>query len=419
MDYISSWFSPAEPKETVYDQLLERSLSIANKVIDQVSPDIERRLSDAIDYVVKSDEYNSLTEERFADLVSDVVQGKFMKQDDDIVEFKRKFMMSKRYRRILGGSNKLRLMSIGPTQVGKSSTAKKLFGIPNRIMRIKKGIKSDTDKITEYPMELNDSELIYVDTPGFFDSRGKDRENLLKLINYLRKNKVHVILLFFKLGDMVDQKYIDLLHILTENLGNDIWDKTILVLTHANERAPEEYFYQEEEDLDFGGGELLDPTSAWINYTNEKKKMWQETIGKPDLPVVLIENNRYACNVSDGDFILQDGTPVWETFMRELFDLVSVKKAPVLFNLVIGEVTDIENEASTSTTYVPALATTNVTDTNNIPMQIVSEVKADTIARPISPVPAELTNRQKIASRAIEKSNKGEKKDGKWWCVIL
>jgi len=272
-------------------------------------------------------------------------------------------------------SKKMRIVVFGKTQVGKTATIKNIFNLKN--LKLGGNVESDTFEIKEYTTVINDIELILVDTPGYFDSKRRDTENFANLKKYFSKNEVHLILWFTKINDIIDSNEQDISLMLKNEFGETFWKHTIVILTHANDPPPQEYFLQldkgsgtdtddencdltqciqcdDDDVFDLGDYEIVNTSSyklklAWKKYVERKAEMWHKhfrKMGSSYMPeIVLIENNRYHPNnrVSiDGDRLLIDDRPMWESLMLSIIESVADEIKPFAFMVLAG---NINNQA--------------------------------------------------------------------------
>lgn len=92
-------------------------------------------------------------------------------------------------------SNRINLLLLGETGVGKSSLGNLILNEPNAFS-ISDKPESET-KITCGKIS-KDKNIFVIDTPGFQDSQGKDKEHLEQMIEYIKiQNKLHGIILVF------------------------------------------------------------------------------------------------------------------------------------------------------------------------------------------------------------------------------
>ena len=274
---------------------------------------------------------------------------------------------------------RINIIVFGKTQVGKTATVKSLFGLSD--LKLKGNLKSDTSEIKEYEMKINNVTLGYTDTPGFFDSEGRDESNYQKLKQYLIKKKFHLIFWFAKVEDIIDSREKEIIEKLTKDFGKEIWDNLIIVLTHANNNPPDEYINEIEEeenknklislddndtevesdidnddDSDFSDCEIMEEYGlsmgnkfllpAWEKYTRLKTKMWQdhfiEFTNNPT-NIVLIENSKFHPNnrmAKDGDILLMNDEAVWGNMIETIFTKLNDQLKPFAFLLLHGEKQD-------------------------------------------------------------------------------
>ena len=427
MSFWSSVFGGEAPKtayEDMYNTLHEKALDVLTDTVEKITPEIETRLKDGIDFLIENVNKPDLTWETFEKFIRSLSESS-ESTTDEVMQFRNKLEKSTLFAKI-SQNQELRCMVGGGTQVGKSSTIKILFSIPGEVLSIKDGTSSDTSEVTEYTITVNGCKLIFADTPGLSDSRGEeaDKGNISKIIEYVKSNpKIHIFFLFFKMSDMADLHHKDMVHKFEKHLGKEIWNKTIIVLTHANECAPEQYFYNGFYDA-FEDRPDFSDKEAWTRYFHSKSRMWKELFST-DVPVVAIENNTRNCMRKEGDLLLIDGTPMWEKFITILLKKISRSKAPILFNLVSGEdakerkkklsVELKEKEAKI------ALLEAEVRSARKVKLEesrkLVSERKLiQEKLKKTTDTENNITNKQKIANKA---ANNVENDSGdKGWCVL-
>jgi AIG1 family len=254
--------------------------------------------------------------------------------------FKSKFKLVKFYvNKFMLGKKVIKLLALGPTQVGKTALVKRLFSLNDATLKLKGGLKSDTNFVRTFEDKINDVDFHYTDSPGFFDSRGteQDVENMEQISRYIEENQIDIILWVFKVSDILDLKQKEKLIELTTKFGTNMWRKSIIVLTHANGLPPEEYYSNEDGIYD----DSVSDIEAWNMYVNEKKKTWhfemQDICGDEiNIPIVLTENNLRMSKKINGVSTLLDGTPILETIMIEIFKLIDDDKTPIMFLTLSG-----------------------------------------------------------------------------------
>lgn len=278
---------------------------------------------------------------------------------DKIERFRKKINASKKYQRIFKSiKSVVRILALGETGVGKTALVKSLFDLKNHELKLKGGVESDTEFVKTYEYKINEIILMYTDSPGFFDTRGSDKakKNMKQIMNYIENNEIDIILWVSKIGDLVHEKHCKLLKKLTKAFGVKVWKKTVIVLTHANELPPDEYYENDDE-------EEVDEITAWKSYTEQKKYNWEKVFDKiqkkydtnynPDskitIPVALVENSIRRSNRIQGVRTLRDGTPFMEDLIKKIFTIIKKDKAPIIFLSMVG---NLSNTALNSTDLV-------------------------------------------------------------------
>ena len=271
------------------------------------------------------------------------------------ISFITKFNLMTRLRNLVGKKT-LKVLVIGPTMHGKSSTLKYLFNIEK--MDIGNGIKSNTSLIHEHIYTQNGVDLIVVDAPGFFDTEGRSDIFYKSLLDYIKKNdkcestKIDIILWVSKLGDIPNAYVQGIMTKLTGDLGSEFWKKIIVVLTNANSTTPPQEYYDNATIIlnCISDGTMIDNYGnlcnyngdcdnltykeqreilAWKLYVALIKQQWKKYLSKynDDIDVVMVENNREVNGSSEnGEGRLKDGTLIVETFYNSLFSLLAKTK---------------------------------------------------------------------------------------------
>ena len=326
-----------EIKEIIKEKInkyFEENLKIAETLIR--SPDIYK-------------EYIETVVEFVQDLADGKSYVKLLKKAKKWVDFSSKFK-----------EPRIDIIVFGKTQVGKTATVKSLFGLSD--LKLKGNLKSDTQEIKEYEMKINNVTLGYTDTPGFFDSEGRDNDNYQKLKKYLITKKFHLIFWFAKVEDIIDSKEKEIIDKLSKDFGKKIWNNLIIVLTHSNNNPPDEYInmveneenakkiicIDDEEEIanvdkdddfsDFSDCDIMEEygisignkylVPAWERYTGLKSKMWKDFFAKytnQPIDIVLVENSRYHNNNRlsvDGDILLLNDNIVWGNMIETILHLI-------------------------------------------------------------------------------------------------
>lgn len=256
--------------------------------------------------------------------------------------FKSKIELIKQYQTIITKQEKpeINILALGPSQVGKTALVKRIFNLNNKTVKLNGGTASDTSFVSTYKYVINEIVLNYTDTPGFFDSRGTEEENMERIVDFIKKTPIDIIIWVSKMGTLIDINQINLLKSLTGTFGKNIWRKTIVVLSHANSNPPQEYYNGPDDEID----PSITKLQAWKKYTEEFKKAWKNAFAMfsdvENIPIVLTENNIMDAKKIADVYTLYDGTPIIETLMIEFFNVIQMDKAPIMFLSLAG---DLEN----------------------------------------------------------------------------
>lgn len=382
-------FSRKQP--TLYDQIMKSICEDFTSVCKDVLPSIEEEMKTYTEQKlkdIKKNIDNDLNKEMLHDLI-DVCFSKissysygdvgveldelgskvetlkkknkdmvdFIYEEVDMKNYYSKIELAKKYCNIISKEKKtIYALILGDSQQGKSSFVKQLFQISDADLQIKRNLESDTTEVKEYRIEKNGITFVFVDCPGFHDSRGKEIEkrNMKKIIEYINNNnsKIDVIFWVSRLDRILDSAHKDAIEKLTKKYGNDIWSKSIIILTCANSSPIPESYFENSDDSDDESAEedsYLDEKKnfekmekdAWKNYTKDKKNVWKEYfydhLNSDDrtyedkMMVCLVENNRRYVKTINGISVLKDGFPFWENLMYKIFKLIDEKKAPIVF----------------------------------------------------------------------------------------
>lgn len=478
---------PLKIDEELKNSVTQHAIAIVESVVDDVTPEKRLLIETNINNLLESegDVYCYVNPKEFRKLVFSWIGHKEEVEEEaalveflnprerEVKEFVEKVSICNYWMDIFkkfGISKKIRFAVIGATGCGKTALLEKLFGL--KIRTKKGGVASDTTDVEEHEKEVNGCKIIGVDTPGVFDSRLQDEENIVKILRYFDKNRIHLIVIVMKLDDMADKRHQDMIWCFNYKFGDKIWEHAIVVLTHANMSPPEEYYYEDNkkpddfDDFDDEPEKKKTKTEAWKAFTENKKKMWKDFFrgfGNPNIPVVLVENNgEDVSHKEGGEYYLRDGTKVWGNLMQTLLETVSVKKAPVLFSLLADDTSNLyapvgSNKIARPNQFPPGISG-NVakripvgppkpkkstpkpkkstpkkksekrkTVRISVPPPPTHHVTPAQLPPPVAPVKTKkLKNKQRILNEAANKvadnSNKDKKEKKGWWarnCVLL
>lgn len=333
------------------------SESIKNKTGELSEEDIQSIISKAYDILsdaCKKTENKEVTEQISNAIETNKTYISKLKSDYNNIEDKVKLL--KEYTEKLSKSKKrIKFMLMGPSQCGKSSFIKQVTGISDEDLKLKNGMTSDTTKVKEYRINRNGIEIIIVDTPGTYDSRGEDIEeqNSKEIEKYIEKNKdIDIILWVTKIDNIFDGSQQKTIKEYSAKFGKKIWKKCIIVLTYANSASIPDGFY----DMVSYNGEIETEyeLKVWKEYTKTKVSVWQNEFKKysMNVPVCLVENSRRKVKEYNGVCVLKDGTPYMEEFYIKVFDVIKLDKLPIVFLSLANqrETPAIQKTVNTTTT---------------------------------------------------------------------
>lgn len=250
----------------------------------------------------------------------------------------------------------VRIVCVGRTQVGKSETIRNLIDVQD--IPIGNGYESQTSVVKPYAHCVNGVEMIFVDTPGFYDSKGNSKQYDKDLKSYMSSNKINLILWFARLTDTLDECEQNSIQRMRMIMGENPWKHTIIVLTHANSGAPKKMVEDKSFELTglrgMQGFRSLSKEAqeklrkdAWYECRDLSMVKWREAFNryglyneKKDIPIVLVENDNFSADTKldgNGDTLLNDETPVWKTFIQTIFKTISTDAIPFTAAAVVGE----------------------------------------------------------------------------------
>ncbi|XP_073307333.1 translocase of chloroplast 90, chloroplastic-like isoform X2 [Primulina huaijiensis] len=202
----------------------------------------------------------------------------------------------------------LKILVLGRTGVGKSSTINSIFG-ESKVTT--DAFHPATRQVEEIVGLVNGIRISFIDTPGLLPSSrnyvSKNRKILHSVKRFIRKSPPDVVLYFERL-DLIDMGYRDfsLLKLITDILGPAIWFNTNIVMTHASAALPE------------GPNGYPVSYDSYVSYcTNVVHLQIHRAIldTKLENPVILVENHPHCMMDNSGRKILPNGQLWTSQFM--------------------------------------------------------------------------------------------------------
>ncbi|KAI8564423.1 hypothetical protein RHMOL_Rhmol03G0180500 [Rhododendron molle] len=208
--------------------------------------------------------------------------------------------------------NSLTILVMGKGGVGKSSTVNSIIG--ERVMAVS-AFQSEGPR----PMIVSRSRagftLNIIDTPGIVEG-GYVNDQALELIKRFLLNKTIDVLLYVDRLDAyrVDNLDKQVVRAITDSFGKEIWQRGMVVLTHAQLSPPDGLSY--EDFFSRRSEALLKVVRGGARIANREMEDYS-------LPVVLVENSG-RCNKNDCDEkIVPNGTAWIPNLVKTVADVVA------------------------------------------------------------------------------------------------
>lgn len=223
----------------------------------------------------------------------------------------------------------LTVLVMGKGGVGKSSTVNSILG--ERAVAVST-FQSDLPRPVMVSRERSGFTLNIIDTPGIVEG-GYINDQALELIKRFLLNKTIDVLLYV---DRLDSYRVDnldkqIVKVITESFGKEIWRKGVVVLTHAQLTPPdclsyEDFFARRSEAIlkivDSGAG-----AGAGAGVAARFRK--REDLGHA-IPVALVENSS-RCNKNEGEEkILPNGTSWIPSIVKTIAEVATNESKSIL-----------------------------------------------------------------------------------------
>uniref|UniRef100_A0A7N0TDD0 Translocase of chloroplast n=1 Tax=Kalanchoe fedtschenkoi TaxID=63787 RepID=A0A7N0TDD0_KALFE len=217
----------------------------------------------------------------------------------------------------------LTILVLGKGGVGKSSTVNSLIG--ERIVTAS-AFQSENLRPVMVSRTRAGFTLNVIDTPGLIEG-GYVNDQALDIIKRFLLNKTIDVLLYVDRLDVyrVDTLDKQVVKAITDNFGQKIWNRGIVVLTHAQLSPPDGLSYDEFCSRRSEGLLKIIQSNLSSGFGSRMKKHETATT-----PVVLVENSG-RCNKNDNDEKILPNGVIWiPDLVKKITDVVSNGSETVL-----------------------------------------------------------------------------------------
>ncbi|CAL5343783.1 unnamed protein product [Camellia sinensis] len=206
----------------------------------------------------------------------------------------------------------LTILVMGKGGVGKSSTVNSIIG--ERVVAVN-ALQSEGTRPVMVSRSWAGFTLNIIDTPGLVEG-GYVNDQALEIIKRFLLNKTIDILLYVDRLDAyrVDNLDTQIVRAITDSFGKEIWQRGLVVLTHAQLSPPDGLNYE-----DFSSQR----SKALLKVVRLGARMKKQVMQGSSIPVCLVENSG-RCNKNDCDEkILPNGTAWIPNLVETIADVVS------------------------------------------------------------------------------------------------
>ncbi|VDI72613.1 Hypothetical predicted protein [Mytilus galloprovincialis] len=136
--------------------------------------------------------------------------------------------------------NEIRVVLVGKTGVGKSATANLLCNEENFFLS-RSGSSAVTETCKHKKVQLDDKNVLVVDTPGLFDSQRVEEETKLEIKKCIDMcaPSIHAILYVVSLSLRLTPEDIDTFNSFVTFFGEDMYKYTIVIFTNPDKLSKE------------------------------------------------------------------------------------------------------------------------------------------------------------------------------------
>ncbi|CAL0323027.1 unnamed protein product [Lupinus luteus] len=215
--------------------------------------------------------------------------------------------------------NKLTILVMGKCGVGKSSTVNSIIG--ERAVVINP-FQAEGLRPVMVSRSRADFTLNIIDTPGIIEG-GCINNQALELIKHFLLNKTIDILLYV---DRLDTYRVDeldkmVVRAITDSFGKEIWNRALVVLTHAQLSPPDGLPYDEF---------VSKRSEALLKAVHQGARLKKGDKLASSIPSILVENSGRCNKNESGEKVLPNGT-AWIPNLVQAITEVAVSGSKSIF----------------------------------------------------------------------------------------
>jgi len=221
------------------------------------------------------------------------------------------------------GRSELTILLLGKNGVGKSSTVNHIIG--ERKQKVNPYGVSTVDKPTAISRTQGDFTLTLIDTPGVVIG-DRIHEATLNTVAEICSEKLVDVVLYVDRLDMYGVSSLDkeIFEAVTRVLGQDIWNNSLVVLTHGELEPPKGVSYSDMVKMRVEGIQKNIQKTAGLGPSGSSGS-------SSFLPAVTIENSSKCARNWSSERVLPDATVVLPNLMNQIVE-VALNKAPYEYN---------------------------------------------------------------------------------------